>query len=113
MTAAGKFSRDAAAKGGVFALGNFDGVHRGHQAVIKAATGKARELGLPARVLTFEPHPRRIFSPDLPPFRLTPAPVKERLLLALGVRDVIVQPFTLELSRLSAEDFVEKILIDH
>lgn len=64
----------AAVKGGVFALGNFDGVHRGHQAVIKAAIEKAHALEIPARVLTFEPHPRSVFSPDHAPFRLTPAP---------------------------------------
>jgi riboflavin kinase/FMN adenylyltransferase len=102
----------AAAKGGVFALGNFDGVHRGHQAVVHAAVEKAHALGVPARVLTFEPHPRSVFKPDLPPFRLTPAPVKVKLLKALGVKDVIVYPFTLEFSKLPAMDFVEKLLIE-
>jgi len=98
-------------KGGVFALGNFDGVHRGHQAVIKATIEKAHALGIPARVLTFEPHPRAFFKPNLPPFRLTPAPTKQRLLHALGINDVVVEPFTVEFSRLTASDFVEQILI--
>ncbi len=98
-------------KGGVFALGNFDGVHRGHQAVIKAAIEKAHSLGVPPRVLTLEPHPRAVFKPHIPPFRLTPAPVKLRLLKSLGIQDVIVKPFTQEFARLPARDFVENILI--
>jgi riboflavin kinase/FMN adenylyltransferase len=101
----------AALRGGVFALGNFDGVHRGHQAVIEAAIEKARELSVPARVLTFEPHPRSVFNPGDVPFRLTPEPVKNALLRALGIRDVIVQPFTLDLSHLPAQEFVEQILL--
>lgn len=102
-----------ASKGGVFALGNFDGVHRGHQEVIKAAIGKAREMNVPARVLTFEPHPRSVFSPDRTPFRLTPAPVKENLLLRFGIQKVEVQPFTLGFSHLSAMEFIENILLKH
>ncbi len=98
-------------KGGVFALGNFDGVHQGHQSVVKIARDKARGLGVPVRILTLEPHPRSVFRPDIPPFRLTPAPAKIRLLQQLGVEDVIVTPFTLEFSQLPAEDFVEKILM--
>jgi len=100
-----------AAKGGVFALGNFDSVHRGHQAVVKTAIDKARGIGLSSRVLTFEPHPRSILKPGLPPFRLTPAPAKIRLLKMLGIDDVIVLPFTLEFAQLSAADFVAQILL--
>ncbi|HUY67816.1 MAG TPA: bifunctional riboflavin kinase/FAD synthetase [Alphaproteobacteria bacterium] len=100
------------AKGGVFALGNFDGVHQGHQAVVKTAIDRARGMGLPARVLTFEPHPRSVLKPGIAPFRLTPAPAKERILHGLGVDDVIVHPFTPEFSRLSAPDFVQRILIE-
>jgi riboflavin kinase/FMN adenylyltransferase len=99
------------AKGGVIALGNFDGVHRGHQIVVKTAIEKARALGIPARVLTLEPHPRTVFNPDLPPFRLTPVAVKIRLLRALGIEDVIVQPFTAEFSQLSGQQFVEQIML--
>jgi riboflavin kinase/FMN adenylyltransferase len=101
-----------AAKGGVYALGNFDGVHRGHQAVVKAALDKARGINVPARVLTFEPHPRSLFKPDIAPFRLTPAPAKIRLLKALGIDEVIVRPFTPEFSQLSAQDFVQKVLLE-
>jgi riboflavin kinase/FMN adenylyltransferase len=102
----------AALKGGVIALGNFDGVHLGHQAVVRTAVERARGWGVPALVLTFEPHPRSVLKPQIAPFRLTPAPVKEKLLRALGVDEVITLPFTLEFSNLSAEDFVQKILIE-
>jgi riboflavin kinase / FMN adenylyltransferase len=99
-------------KGGVFALGNFDGVHRGHQAVVKTAVQKARGMGIPARVLTLEPHPRSVLKPTIAPFRLTPEAAKVRLLRSLGVEDVIVQRFSNEFSQLSASDFVQRILID-
>jgi riboflavin kinase/FMN adenylyltransferase len=105
-------NRVVLAKGGVFALGNFDGVHRGHRAVILSAVEKARAMNIPARVLTFEPHPRAIFQPDALPFRLTPFAVKERLLHACGVADVVVLPFTAEFAQLSAQDFVEHVLLD-
>jgi len=99
-------------KGGVFALGNFDGVHRGHQAVIKTAVEKARGMDVSARVITLEPHPRSVFKPGIPPFRLTPAPAKVRLMCALGIEDVIVLPFTKEFSLLPAQNFVRDILMD-
>ena len=100
-------------KGGVFALGNFDGVHRGHRHVLDAVGAQARALGVPARVLTFEPHPRAIFQPHLPQFRLTPKEVKARLLKSCGIDDVSVLPFTPELVQMEAQDFVEQILINH
>jgi riboflavin kinase/FMN adenylyltransferase len=103
---------EPAMKGGVFALGNFDGVHRGHQAVVKIAAEKASGMGVPVRVLTLEPHPRTIFKPGIAPFRLTPAPAKIRLLHTLGVEDVITLSFTKEFSQLPAQDFVEKILME-
>jgi riboflavin kinase/FMN adenylyltransferase len=99
-------------KGGVFALGNFDGVHRGHRAVIKAAVEKARALNIPARVLTFEPHPRAFFQPNTAPFRLTPPKVKERLLKACGIDDVATLPFTEPIARMPARDFVDHILLE-
>ena len=94
----------------VLALGNFDGVHRGHQAVIRAAVDKAHAMNLSAHVLTFEPHPRALFQPNVAPFRLTPAADKERLLRALGIRHVIVQPFTKAFADLSADDFIDRVL---
>jgi riboflavin kinase/FMN adenylyltransferase len=67
-------------RGGVVAIGNFDGVHRGHRSVLDRALEIAREAGVPALVLTFEPHPRSVFQPDRPIFRLTPAPLRAQLL---------------------------------
>ncbi|GAA2863881.1 riboflavin kinase/FMN adenylyltransferase [Aminobacter niigataensis] len=97
-------------RGGVVAIGNFDGIHRGHQAVLERALEEARQRGVPALVLTFEPHPRKVFRPDVPLFVLTPPHVKARLIEALGFAGVIERPFTREFSGLSAEDFVIAIL---
>ncbi len=99
-------------KGAVFALGNFDGVHLGHQAVLKAAVEKALELGVPSRALTFEPHPRTFFQPNLAPFRLTPSGSRERLIKACGVDDVVTLSFDTELAQMPAHEFVEKILVE-
>ena len=74
----------ASLRGGVVAIGNFDGVHRGHQAVLQCALAEAERRGAPALVLTFEPHPRLVFRPEVPLFRITTAPVRARLLEALG-----------------------------
>jgi len=98
-------------RGAVVAIGNFDGVHRGHQAVLARALEFAEERQAPAVVLTFEPHPRTIFRPDIPLFRLTPAPMKARLLRAMGFDAVVEQPFTREFSSLSAERFVAEVLV--
>lgn len=99
-------------RGAVVALGNFDGVHRGHQSVIAEAGSIARRLGVPSAVLTFEPHPVSVFRPRLPPFRLTPFRVKARHLEAHGVDALFVLHFDLEFSRKSAEDFVTEVLVD-
>lgn len=101
-----------ALRGGVIAIGNFDGVHRGHRAVLDRALELAEARGVPALVLTFEPHPRSVFRPDTPVFRLTPAPLKARILEAIGFRSVIEYPFDREFSQRSAEEFVQSILID-
>ncbi|MCH7540396.1 MAG: bifunctional riboflavin kinase/FAD synthetase [Proteobacteria bacterium] len=98
--------------GAVVTLGNFDGVHRGHQSVIAEAGSIARRLGVPSAVLTFEPHPVRVFRPTLPPFRLTPFRVKARHLEAYGVDALFVLHFDLEFSKKSAEDFVTEVLVD-
>ena len=97
-------------RGGVVAIGNFDGVHRGHQAVLDRALDEARRRGVHALVLTFEPHPRRVFQPNTPLFILTPAPMKARLLAELGFAAVVEQGFTRDFAQLSAEEFVTKIL---
>lgn len=99
-------------RGGVIAIGNFDGVHRGHQSVLNQALEIARERGVPALVLTFEPHPRTVFRPATPVFRITPAPLRARILEAIGFNAVIEYPFNLEFSQRSAEDFIHSILKD-
>ncbi|MBZ9705266.1 bifunctional riboflavin kinase/FAD synthetase [Mesorhizobium sp. ESP7-2] len=97
-------------RGGVVAIGNFDGVHRGHQAVLERALAEATQRGVPALVLTFEPHPRTVFKPDLPLFVLTPPPMKARLLSLLGFAALVEQPFTRGFASLSAEAFVTDVL---
>jgi len=97
-------------RGGVVAIGNFDGVHRGHQSVLERALTEARRSGAPALVLTFEPHPRKVFRPEVPLFVLTPPPMKARLLAALGFAALVEQPFTRDFASLSAEAFVTDVL---
>ena len=99
------------ARGAAVAIGNFDGVHLGHQAVIEAAVQKARVLDVPAAVLTFEPHPRMLFKPDSEPFRLTPLRPKAHAIEALGVDIIVVLAFDHALSQKSAEDFVDDVLM--
>lgn len=99
-------------RGGVIAIGNFDGVHRGHQAVLQRALDLAAERGLPALVLTFEPHPRTVFRPARPVFRLTPASLKARILEGMGFSAVIEYPFDRGFSEISAHDFIRTILLD-
>ena len=108
----GDASADHALDGAVVAIGNFDGVHRGHRAVIAAALARAQALARPAAALTFEPHPRAFFRPDEPLFRLTDERAKLRLLAATGLAGAIVLRFDAALARLSAEDFVARILVD-
>jgi len=100
-----------AERGAVVAIGNFDGVHLGHQAVIGEAGRIARAGGLPHAVLTFEPHPRRVFRPADPPFRLTPFRAKSRHLEALGVDLLFTLHFDLAFAQKSAADFVEGVLV--
>ncbi|MCX7305468.1 MAG: bifunctional riboflavin kinase/FAD synthetase [Hyphomicrobiales bacterium] len=106
----GREPLDAAFRGGVVAIGNFDGVHRGHQAVLGRALEEAQRRGAPALVLTFEPHPRTVFRPDVPLFMLTAPAMKARLLAALGFDAMVEQPFTRDFAALSAESFVTDVL---
>lgn len=101
---------DPRLRGGVVAIGNFDGVHRGHQAVLERALDEASRRGVAALALTFEPHPRTVFRPDVPLFILTPPPMKARLLAKLGFSALVEQSFTREFASLSAEAFVTGIL---
>lgn len=98
--------------GGVVAIGNFDGVHRGHQAVLNTAVDIAGAEGAPAVAMTFEPHPRSVFRPDIPLFRLTPPGAKASVVEAIGLDGIVVMPFDRELAGVPAEDFVTDILID-
>jgi riboflavin kinase / FMN adenylyltransferase len=98
-------------KGAVVALGNFDGVHKGHQELVAHARDKAKALDAPLLVLTFEPHPRRFFVPDTAPFRLTLPPAKIRLLAEHGVQAVLAQRFDTAFAALSAAAFIDDVLL--
>jgi riboflavin kinase/FMN adenylyltransferase len=98
--------------GGVVAIGNFDGVHRGHRAVIAAAVDHAMALGRPAVALTFEPHPRLLLRPHEPMFRLSDETAKLRLLAATGLDGAVVLTFDAGLAALSAKDFIARILVE-
>jgi riboflavin kinase/FMN adenylyltransferase len=97
-----------AARGATVALGNFDGVHLGHAHLLR--TAHAARPDAPLAVLTFEPHPRELFRPDDPPFRLTLAPARAAALAALGVRILYELRFDREFSEMSAEAFVAEVL---
>ena len=97
--------------GGIVALGNFDGFHLGHQAVVGAAVARAHAEGRPALVATFDPHPVRHFRPDAPPFRLTTLDQRERLFAAAGVDAMVVFGFDAALAALTAEAFVAERLV--
>jgi riboflavin kinase/FMN adenylyltransferase len=100
-----------AARRSALAIGNFDGVHRGHQALLETARAQAKIAGGPSAVLLFEPHPRVVFAPDKPHFRITPLPRKLELLAAHGVDVAIVLPFDRALASRSAENFIADILV--
>lgn len=97
--------------GAVIAIGNFDGVHRGHQAVIGAAKDIANALSAPLGALTFEPHPRSVFSPDAAPFRLSTLRTRSHHMEALSVDSLFVLHFDMDFAAISAEDFVADILV--
>jgi riboflavin kinase/FMN adenylyltransferase len=106
----GYWSLPQAALHGVVAIGNFDGVHRGHRTLIEAAGTLAREMRAPLGVITFEPHPREVLTPDRAPPRLTPFRVKARLLAELGVAHLFALPFNEHLMTKSPEQFVHDVL---
>lgn len=97
-------------RGAVIALGNFDGFHMGHQAVAREAIEWARAQGRPSIIATFDPHPVRLFKPDVPPFRLTTLEQRQELYLAAGATAMLVFHFDAELAGTSAEDFVRVLL---
>lgn len=97
-------------RGGIVALGNFDGFHRGHQAVVGRAVARARDEGRPVIVATFDPHPVRHFRPDTPPFRLTTLDQRERLFAGAGADAMLVFGFDASLASLSAREFAQQRL---
>jgi|SRR5579862_454226 len=96
----------------VVSVGNFDGVHRAHQEVVRNMAERASSFGGKAVVVTFEPHPLRILRPDIAPKLLTPLPTKLRLLEERHLDSVLVLPFTRDLSMMSAEDFAREVLAE-
>ena len=97
--------------GGVVAVGNFDGMHGGHRALLSVARAEATRRGVSAVVFTFEPHPRTVFRPETPVFRLTPLSAKARLLGALSIDGLVVATFDRAFSTISAGAFIDEILI--
>ncbi len=98
-------------RGAAVAVGNFDGVHLGHRAVIGEAGLIAKASSMPWAVLTFEPHPRSVFTPDIGPFRLTPFRIKVRHIEEMGVDCMVVLHFDRQFSQRTAEDFVAGVVV--
>ncbi|MER5752776.1 bifunctional riboflavin kinase/FAD synthetase [Streptomyces sp. NPDC002088] len=96
----------------VVTIGSYDGVHRGHQLIIRHAVERARELGVPSVVVTFDPHPSEVVRPGSHPPLLAPHHRRAELMAELGVDAVLILPFTKEFSKLSPADFVVKVLVD-
>jgi riboflavin kinase / FMN adenylyltransferase len=103
---------DPSDRGAVAAIGNFDGVHLGHQAVLDIARTKARDIGAPFGVMTFEPHPRQFFAPSTPAFRLMNAVARGHRLQKLKVEKLYELPFNAGLAALSAQEFARTIIAD-
>jgi riboflavin kinase/FMN adenylyltransferase len=112
VVAAGQEGLPLAACDAVVAIGNFDGVHPGHRALLAHGRQVADELGCPLVVLTFVPHPRHYFKPDQPPFLLTDKLQKQELLLAAGSDAIVMLRFDLLLASLSAEEFIDRVLVE-
>jgi len=100
------------AKGAAAALGNFDGVHRGHQQVIAEAAKAASALKVPLGVITFDPHPRRLFRPSEPAFRLMTTEQQARVLGGMGVDILYLLPFDFQMASFSDKEFVEQVLVE-
>ena len=98
-------------RGSVLAIGNFDGIHLGHQAILKEATGRAAKNGAVATALTFEPAPLKVLRPEVAPRKLSTNDQRLEWFRVVGVEAAVVMPFTIELSKLSPEEFVEQILV--
>ncbi len=103
---------DRPPRGAVLSIGNFDGVHLGHQAVLRLLVERSRSLGTVAVVMTFDPHPVAVLRPEIAPRLLTTLEQRLELIGRAGVDAVLVVPFTPELARVEAEDFVREVLVD-
>lgn len=106
------FDETSAARGGYLSIGNFDGVHRGHQAILHTLATQARREGVPAVVLTFDPHPIQLLAPDRAPPALTTLPRRSELIERCGVDVLIVVETTRELLNWTPEEFFERIVVD-
>jgi riboflavin kinase/FMN adenylyltransferase len=95
----------------VLAIGNFDGIHLGHQAILRATVERAHALNAVSTALTFDPSPRKVLRPETAPLRLSTNAQRMEWFNALGLEAVVVLPFTLDLARLTPEEFVEQILL--
>ncbi|WP_430474228.1 bifunctional riboflavin kinase/FAD synthetase [Thalassospira lucentensis] len=99
------------ARGAVVAIGNFDGLHLGHQTLLDQARKIARDLGVPLAILTFEPHPRMLFRADDPPFRLTSAQDRETAALSIDIDLFYQADFNRDFAAMTAEEFIERVLV--
>src|SRR5687768_16268309 len=98
-------------RGCVATIGNFDGMHIGHQEIMRGIVARARELGRPSAVITFHPHPLSVVAPDRVPKQILTLSQKEELLRELGVDALLIVPFTHEFSRWTADRFIDEFLV--
>lgn len=111
-TSAAWGARHAESKGGsTLAIGNFDGIHLGHQSILRAVVGRAREINAVATVLTFDPTPQKVLRPESAPLRISTTEQRLRCFAAIGVDAAVVLPFSHEIAKLSPQEFVERILV--
>jgi len=101
----------AGGRGSVLTIGNFDGIHLGHQAILRGTVERAGELGAVSTALTFDPSPRRVLRPESAPLQLSTTGQRQDWLAEAGLESAIILPFTIELSKLTPEQFVEQILV--
>jgi len=105
-------ARHAASRcGSTLAIGNFDGIHLGHQAILRASVDRAREIGAVATILTFDPTPQKVLRPESAPLRISTTEQRLSCFAKLGMDAAVVLPFTHDLARLSPQEFVDQILV--